>query len=132
MHRLILGILMCVGVSSFAFAADGALVSMGQGEYVLENVCQGKSGETVEKSMYQGGALKIKAYCKDGQFNGVVKKYNENGKIRLKGTYENGQLNGTLKLHDDNGTLLFREEYEKGALKGRFIYNEKGEMVPAN
>lgn len=132
MQKVLWGIVVSMSLCSFAFAADGASVVMGQGEYALDNVCQGKSGETVEKNFYEGGSLKIKAYCKDGKFNGVVKKYNANAKIRLKGEYENGVLNGTLKLHDENGNLLFREEYEKGVKKGRFSYNEKGEMVPAN
>ncbi|MBF0619009.1 MAG: hypothetical protein HQL19_02450, partial [Candidatus Omnitrophica bacterium] len=89
------------------------------------------TGDTVQKNAYPGGSLKVKAYCKDGKFNGIVKKYNENQKIRLKATYQNGVLNGTTKLHDANGSLIYRDEYTNGQRTGRFIYNDKGEMVPA-
>ena len=111
--------------------AQQAAVEIGQGDYVLDNICAGKAGESVERSFYDSAQaqLNMKAYCKDGQFNGVVKKYNPAGKIRVKAQYTLGQLNGTVKLHDNGGTLLFRDEYKNGSKTGRYKYNEQGQLI---
>ncbi len=120
-----------VGISSYVFANDFSNIEIGKGAYVVDNICQGKSGESVQQNFHEDGtSLKLKAYCKEGKFNGVVKKYTQAGKILFKGEYQNGVLHGTLKIHDDTGKFLFRETYEQGSKKGRFAYNEQGKLVP--
>lgn len=131
MKKSLIVLIVLANVVGYAFASDFSQIEIGKGDYVVDNICQGKTGESVQQNFHDNGkALKVKAYCKDGKFNGIVKKYNAEGKILLKGEYQNGQLHGTLKMHDQTGKFLFRETYENGSKKGRYTYNEQGKLVP--
>lgn len=131
MKKFLIVFIFLVSIAPYVFAEDFSNIEMGKGDYAVDNICQGKSGESVQQNFYEdGSSLKVKAYCKDGKFNGVVKKYTQAGKILLKGEYQNGSLHGTLKIHDQTGKFLFRETYEQGNKKGRFTYNDQGKLVP--
>ncbi|MBF0593939.1 MAG: hypothetical protein HQL22_03125 [Candidatus Omnitrophica bacterium] len=127
MKKIFLVMFLMILTLPYAFADD---LEAGKGDLAVTNICQGTTGETVQKTFYPNGSLDVKAYCKDGQLNGVVKKYTAAGKIRMKADYLNGQLHGTAKLHDINGNILFSDEYANGARTKRSGYDAKGELIP--
>ena len=129
MKKVFLCLSMLALMSAVACADD---IEIGKGDLVIANICQGTTGETVQKTTYPNGSLDMKAYCKDGQFNGVVKKYTAAGKIRMKAEYVNGKLHGTTKLHDANGNIVYLDEYDSGTRKSHMHYDAKGDLVPVN
>ncbi|MBF0486052.1 MAG: hypothetical protein HQL16_06030 [Candidatus Omnitrophica bacterium] len=134
MKKFILSSVIFLALTVTSLAANPPAIEMNQGDYTVDNICQGKSGTTVQKSFYDaaGKVIKIKADCLDGQFNGLVKKYNENGKIRLKAHYAKGQLNGRVQLHDGNGNLIYYFDYTNGSPGPRMHYDNKGQAIQVN